>query len=122
MPFKKKRLIANSRRFSFFETNLVINDKAMEIALKKSHHKGNRHQSGYFSGEKSTSTLANTRQGNAMSIANVDRKPSRFSGTIFLAIIQNPKSPIPKSAATDSNVISNISILHYGYYNKLSRG
>ena len=101
IPFWKKRLIANSRRVFFADINMVRSVANRATIAKESHHNGNCHQLGNADGEKFKIMFAKTILGKAISMANVERKPSIFSGMIPLFIIQNPKIPIPKSTATD---------------------
>ena len=81
-----------------------------DIIVKKPHQRGSCHQSGESLGEKFCTMFTKIRLGKAISSARGERRPSMFPGTILFLIIKKPINPIPRSTATDSNVVIKRSI------------
>jgi hypothetical protein len=102
--------MANSLRVVLSETNMATRLNIRAIAEKINHHSGYCHQLVEDDGENCVMMLANTIQGNAMSIARIARNRRIFSGIICLLIIQNPSTPIASKAATDCKVMLKICI------------
>lgn len=107
--------MVNSLRMSFLTKKDVTRESNKVIIVKPNHQRGRRHQSGYFCGEKSNIRLTTTRKGNAISMANEDRNASVFDGTCLLPIIQKPSIPIPRRAATVSNVMKKM-VMRFSLY------
>ena len=87
-------------------------NKAVITPVKRvnpSHQRGSIHQPEKFVGLKLAMIFTNTRLGRAISRARVERKFKAIIGRILRLMIQNPKTPMTKSTATDWKVEKNSS-------------
>jgi len=100
----KNKVIANSRRKPFLAMSINKPVNAAAKTVKTNHHSGSFHHPGKSSGLNRRITLTKTRLGNAMSRANMERKPNASPKRIFLLSNQKPSIPRPSRSATDSNV------------------
>jgi len=84
---------------------MKINVRPTDIMVNKPHHNGNCHQFVDLDGSKLLIIFTKIRLGNAILRASGESNTSIFPGTILFLIIQKPTIPIPRSTATDSNVV-----------------